>query len=344
MLNVLARYYLLILASFLLLKKIIKFPIRNILERIVQIKKYRLFFLVIFICSFADFLFSKNLKVITWNIWGRLNLEKRYFFENKSARSRTIEIVKDSGADIIAMIETYGSAKEISEKLEFYYYTPSKNANLSIFSRYRIKKFGTLQNLSSFSFIQATIFLADKKEVSSSVQVYCIWLTSGGRNIVAIKNKKISDTEFVKEDNNRYQMMKKFLKHKSVKKSIRLSDKIPVIITGDFNCVSSVDFNEDTKKIGLNFGRALEQTPTHDLTTRLGFIDTYRFTNPQITKETLGYTWTTVGKGYDYNPKKDFVPVENMSDERTKYRGKYARINFYLFIGKKIKTNKIKSN
>ncbi len=77
-------------------------------------------------------------KIMTWNIWGRLNEEPRYTLNGKTARSRMIEILTESGADIITMTETYGSAAAIAKALNYLYYTPAPSANLTIFSRYPI--------------------------------------------------------------------------------------------------------------------------------------------------------------------------------------------------------------
>ena len=63
----------------------------------------------------------RELKVLAWNIWGRLNQAKKYDFQGKSARVRMIEILEDSEADIICMVETYGSAADIAKALGYYY-------------------------------------------------------------------------------------------------------------------------------------------------------------------------------------------------------------------------------
>ena len=63
-------------------------------------------------------------------------MEPRYAINGKTARQRVIEIIQESGADVITMTETYGSAKAIASALGYYYYTPEPDANLTIFSRY----------------------------------------------------------------------------------------------------------------------------------------------------------------------------------------------------------------
>ena len=66
-----------------------------------------------------------------------------------------------------------------------------------------------------------------------------------------------------------------------------------------------------------------------------GFIDSYRFVHPKITSETLGYTWTTVGRGFTYEEEEGFVPVEK--NPEPEYRDPYARIDFIYCRGKRIK-------
>ena len=134
-----------------------------------------------------------EVKLMTWNIWGRLNLDPRYTINGKTGRDRVIEIIKESEADIITMTETYGSAADIAAALNYNYYTPSPDANLTIFSRFPLENFGNITNLSPFSFIAGTAKLPN----GTKIRIYNIWLTSGGRHIVEIKNDSISDKEFL---------------------------------------------------------------------------------------------------------------------------------------------------
>ncbi len=277
-----------------------------------------------------------TLKVMTWNIWGKLNLEQRYTMEGKTARQRVIEIIQDSEADIVTMTETYGSAKAISEALNYHYYTPSPDANLTIFSRYPLENFGNIDGLSPFSFIVATAILPGNQKV----RVYNIWLTSGGRHIVAVKDKNLSDVEFNEEDENRYKHIQQLLQQEDFKKDLANKDQTPLIVAGDFNCVSHLDFTKKTKTRGLNFNR-LVANKTSMAMANAGFTDTYRSTNSQISKETLGYTWTTVGLEYTYESDLGFVPIKTETHPEPERRNPFARIDFIYSAGNKI--NPIKS-
>ncbi|MDO5979015.1 endonuclease/exonuclease/phosphatase family protein [Flavivirga spongiicola] len=269
-------------------------------------------------------------KLMTWNIWGKLNLDPKYTINGKTGRDRVIEIIKESEADIITMTETYGSASDIAAALNYNYYTPSPDANLTIFSRFPLENFGRITNLSPFSFISGTVKLPNGKKI----RIYNIWLTSGGRHIVEIKNKSISDKEFNNGDQNRYNHIQELLRHPDFKSDLANKDETPVIVAGDFNCVSHFDYTQETKGNGLNYSRILANKTSLAMK-ETGFIDSYRFIHPNITKETLGYTWTTVGQGYTYISGQGFIPVN--VNPHPKYQDPYARIDFIYSAGKKIK-------
>ncbi len=266
---------------------------------------------------------------MTWNIWGRLNLDPRYTIDGKTGKERAIEIIKESKADVITMTETYGSAEDIAQALNFNYYTPSPDANLTIFSRYPLVSAGNIEGLSPFSFITATIQLPD----SSKVKVYNIWLTSGGRHIVEIKNDTLSDSEFDKGDEIRYNHLLELLNHESFKKDMANRTEIPVIVAGDFNCISHLDYTPETKRSGLNYSRILNNKISMAML-NTGFIDSYRSVNSTISAETLGYTWTTVGQGYMYKSGQGFVPVDEQPEPE--YRDPFARIDFIYATGERI--------
>lgn len=270
-----------------------------------------------------------HLKVMTWNIWGRLNQEPRYTVQGKTARERTIEIIRESQADVVAMIETYGSAADIAEALNFHYHTPSADANLCLFSRYPLSDIELLEGLNPFSFIGATVTMPG----GQSIRIYDIWLTSGGRHIVEIKNKDVPDEEFARGDDLRNEHLKELLTHKDFRKHLANSEAVPVVVAGDFNCVSHLDHSEATRQAGLNQARAL---PIKASTAMLeaGFTDAWRAANPGITSKNLGHTWTTVGMGYMYEEGKGFVPVKD--NPQPQYRDPYARIDYIYFRGSRL--------
>ena len=272
-----------------------------------------------------------ELSVMSWNIWGRLNQEPRYTINNKTARQRVVDIIRESGVDVVGMIETYGSALDIARELGYHYHTPAWDANLCIFSRYPLSDVEPLKGLNPFSFTAATITMPGGRQV----RLYNIWLTSGGRHLVEIKNKEVSDEAFTLGDENRFKHLQQLLSHEDFKKWLRTADQVPVIVAGDFNCVSHLDHTKETQAAHLNHSRALAVKASKAMA-ELGFTDTYRAANPKLTAESLGHTWTTVGKDYMYESGKGFVPVKGDNHPRPEYRDPYARIDYIYSIGKEM--------
>jgi exonuclease III len=272
---------------------------------------------------------ADSVTVMTWNIWGRLNQAPRYTINGKTARQRTIDIMKESKADIICTIETYGSAADIAKALGYYYFTSADKANLTIFSRYPLSDAGIIKGLSPFSYIGATAELPDGRKI----RVYAIWLASKGCITSKLRNKETADRDFVASDVERNKMLKRFLRNPDIIKHMKNRD-VPIIVAGDFNSMSHLDYTEETKKSGLNFGRILPLMVSKTMN-ESGFTDTYRRLHPKITNETLGYTWTTVGLGYHWTREKGFFPVDkNPAPER---RGLYCRIDFIYSWGATLK-------
>ena len=58
-------------------------------------------------------------------------------------------------------------------------------------------------------------------------------------------------------------MIHKFLNHQEVKADMESFETTPIIVAGDFNCVSRLDYSDSAES--LNYGRILEATPTHDI-------------------------------------------------------------------------------
>ncbi len=262
-----------------------------------------------------------EVKVMTWNIWGRLNEDPRYTVNDTTARQRTIDIVRESKADVVAMIETYGSAADIAASLNFHHHTPAEDANLCIFSRYPLSDVELLSGLNPFSFLAATVTLPRGQHV----RVYDIWLTSGGRHIVEIKDTSVSDETFTSGDDNRFAHLRKLLDHPRFQRDVKASREVPLIVAGDFNCVSHLDHTEATRSVGLNHSRVLPIKVSNAMVAA-GFADTYRTANPRITEKTLGHTWTTVGKDYVYQSGKGFVSTDK--HPRPEYQDPYARIDY----------------
>lgn len=277
----------------------------------------------------------ETVTVMAWNIWGRYNLHEDYTINGVTARDRVVEIIKRSKADIICMIETYGSAAAIAEALGYHHYTPSVSANLCIFSRYPLSGVGTPSGLSSFSFLHATATLASGKKV----RIHNIWLTSTNNGVGAWArfDSKHTDQQFITSDSNRIRMLNGFFNSKVAIKDLAQSNEIPVIMAGDFNWLSHLDFNAETKAMGLSQNRIIP-APTSLKMAEKGFIDTYRVCNPlnaETVPKAYGYTNTTTGQEWKYRSPRFFrIGSDETPDP---WRVNHSRIDYVYSKGARIK-------
>jgi len=188
-----------------------------------------------------------RLKVQVWNIWhgGRRN-------GLHVGVARTARILKDENADLIGLIETYGSGAILADSLGYYFYLLS--SNLSIMSRYPIIE--TIKIYESFF--------------------------SGGALLDLSNNQKLAffDTWLWYADNER--------RHREIisilsemKPFIDRADDTPVIMVGDFNTHSHLDVPE----------AEASKLPVTMEVLNAGFGDSYRIVHPDPIVSP-GFTWT----------------------------------------------------
>ncbi len=217
---------------------------------------------------------AQSLNVMTWNIWhgGREDGED-------VGPARVIEVIRDSGADLVAMQETYGSGERIAEGLGFHF--SPRGTNVSILSRYAI-----LEDISVHDEFQCAGALIELPD-STRVAFYSIWLPYSDE-IWEVGSRDTSRPETMlaacraSEENL-----------KAIREGIqeRLADEkyegVPILVSGDFNSMSHLDYGE----VGWDQFNAVVDWPTSRILTRHGFVDSYRACNPSIDR-LRDSTWT----------------------------------------------------
>jgi endonuclease/exonuclease/phosphatase family metal-dependent hydrolase len=215
-----------------------------------------------------------ELRVMTWNIWhgGRED-------DEKLGPRRVVDVIRDSGADLVAMQETYGSGEEIATALGFHFHP--RGTNVSILSRYPIIE--DISVFAEFKCAGALVELPDKRQVA----FYSIWLpynaeiwevgTRDTSNAPAMLDacrasaddlKKIWEQIRQRLDDPRY-------------------EKVPLIIAGDFNSMSHLDYSE----VARDQYDVVIDWPTSHVLTDAGFRDSYRELNPNVDRQ-KDRTWT----------------------------------------------------
>jgi len=220
---------------------------------------------------------EKELKVLAWNIWHGGH-EKAY---PKIGCKNVIGILKQSKADVILMIETYGAAPMIADSLGYNYELLSNN--LCIFSRYPIKKAFTFpEKISTFNFGGVEIDMD-----GTAVRLFDTWLHYLPDIRVAPLDKTEQEILSWDDAGTRDEETRTILS--CLQPYINETDSIPIIIGGDFNSHSHLDWTEATRNLYRHEGAVVNWTVSKEME-NAGFKDSFRQIYPDPVKN-LGVTW-----------------------------------------------------
>ena len=220
---------------------------------------------------------SQEVTVMVWNI---LHGGKNETLP-ADGRPAIINVIKDSGADVVLMIETYGSAPLVAEALGYDFALLS--SNLCVYSRFPITKNLLFpEHIDSFNFGGVEILIDDKPVV-----FFNTWLHYLPDTRLAPLEK--SEEEIIAWENagSRDEEIKAILT--AIRPFIDKSDTVPVIMGGDFNSHSHLDWTEQTRNM-FNHGNAVVEWGISRAMTDAGFVDTYRKIYPDPAKN-IGSTW-----------------------------------------------------
>ncbi|QZT38937.1 endonuclease/exonuclease/phosphatase family protein [Halosquirtibacter xylanolyticus] len=235
-----------------------------------------------------------SFKVMTWNIWhGGVHGTKLNKF--KKDRSNTINIQKvleQNEADVLFMQETYCCGMEIAKKAG-YVYSSRGNSNLSIHSKFPIvEEVKYLKGRNS----QGVVVKIQGKRVLC-VNIWLNWLP----DYLTYVDTLSVDSIIAGEHSTRAKEMSDILARID---SVNMRLKLPVVMGGDFNSSSHLDWNEKNKQ--WHFNKILKW-PTSIMTMEKGFKDSYRtiYPTPNVKEE---ITWGFHGEaGYVMSDRIDFI-------------------------------------
>ena len=218
---------------------------------------------------------SPELKVMAWNIWhgGREDGEAE-------GPKRVVDVIRDSEADIVAMQETYGSGELISEALGFHFHP--RGTNVSIHSRYPIVE--DVSVFEEFKCVGAIIELPNQTDIA----FYSIWLPYDGEIWEAGTRDGKSREELLAACASSYRDLSSMLDQ--IEKRLTESEyhDVPIIIAGDFNSMSHLDYTEEAKN---QYGGHVIDWPTSRVITDHGFLDAYREIHTEVDRR-RDRTWT----------------------------------------------------
>lgn len=206
------------------------------------------------------------LKVLQWNIWhGGVHL-------GIDGRNRIKDMLRATQADIITIQEGYGAQQMLADSLAYFLQTPSPSDNLALMSRYPLVK---IPSSSTFKSNPAKVTLPNGREILVS----SCWLAYAYRPeyTVGYTNEGMNPRLWEEEDKILGLKDADNILNKDIKPYLT-DESIPVIIGGDFNSGSHLDWT--LAAAGLHNGYGPVDLPISKFMMSHGFRDSFRVINP----------------------------------------------------------------
>ncbi len=274
---------------------------------------------------------SEPLRVMSWNIWGKegwknntqpiepkggeFNYKYGYRYKGKMTgqRDRVAEIIRSSKVDVVALQETYGQIDFLKKhtKLKHSFGGEGRGDNISILSRYLLTKKMSLG--SDFNYRGAEIELGKTRGFA----MFSSWFTSTDSGW--FQDKNYSNTQGEAIDRKRRYPTAKRLRDFIVKQGYEKNAvEQPVIIAGDHNNISHLDYVAATEGLNQNYGRGVVNTPVSRLFTDAGYVDSFRTLRADVIKDP-GHTYSRI-----YLNGASFVKAGEYPVDRSHFRIDYV--------------------
>ena len=201
---------------------------------------------LIFFTIFSQGIFAQKteFKVMAWNILRSGN-------QIENGVDNVADMIKEINPDIVLMVETYGSGPYIAKKNGYNFHLVAKegtalddkSVNLSIYSKF---PFGERIDTDYPFFLGGIeIFINNKK-----VRFFSNWFHyQPWNNKPEDMGKTVQELLEWERTEHRYNMIQKVLPY--FEKYAKESDSIPIIVGGDMNSPSHLDWSEKTKKFTM---------------------------------------------------------------------------------------------
>lgn len=237
---------------------------------------------LVFFTIFSQGIFAQKteFKVMAWNILRSGN-------QIENGVDNVADMIKEINPDIVLMVETYGSGPYIAKKNGYNFHLVAKegtalddkSVNLSIYSKF---PFGERIDTDYPFFLGGIeIFINNKK-----VRFFSNWFHyQPWNNKPEDMGKTVQELLEWERTEHRYNMIQKVLPY--FEKYAKESDSIPIIVGGDMNSPSHLDWSEKTKNIHNGLVVPWYSTKVFE---DLGFTDSFREKNPNPIKYP-GITW-----------------------------------------------------
>ncbi len=245
-----------------------------------------------------------GVKIMDFNIWHG----GREFGEEVGVQ-RVVDVIREADPDIVGLIETYGSGEEIADALGYCLYLNCgetvEGTNLSIISRYPFEAIHDIYD--SFKCSAATIRLSK----SQKINFINLWLNWTPLTDQQVRVEKQPIDQIVKDEwTTRATELQDILKSAEFMQNDK---ETPMIICGDFNSGSHLDWTEAAKDMYYGY---VFPWPTSIMMQEKGFKDSYRELYPDPVKNPC-LTWSPFSKT-DLQYRIDFIYYKGTSIQAVK--------------------------
>ncbi|MGF6928551.1 endonuclease/exonuclease/phosphatase family metal-dependent hydrolase [Chitinophaga sp. W2I13] len=206
-------------------------------------------------------------KLLQWNIWhGGVHL-------GNNGPGRVKELLLRTNADIISMQEAYGTQQFLNDTLGFHLQTPAPGANLALFSRYPLEQHASGDNFKSNT---ATVLLPGRRKVL----VGNWWLRYASKHEYTdfYPIPGLDTNDWIREDSELAVTDARKNLEQNINPVASADTSLPVILAGDFNSGSHLDWTARAAFLHYGYGPVL--LPASRFMLERGYRDSYRELQP----------------------------------------------------------------
>jgi len=197
--------------------------------------------------------------------------------------SKTIEAIRLVDADIVGLQEAEGNTEKLAQALDYPYF----DSKLHVLSRFPLIR----------SFDNGWYYTYVETSPGNVFALFNIHLPSDPYGPELVRDGMPIDSVYANENRIRFHELDIYKKHFEELQAKGFS----ILITGDFNAPSHIDWSDDLVGMRPHLKYAVEWPVSKSLE-ELGFLDTYRavFPDPRIKQ---GLTWTPGFPSPQVNPR-----------------------------------------
>ncbi|MGW5682543.1 endonuclease/exonuclease/phosphatase family protein [Nonomuraea sp. NPDC003754] len=234
-----------------------------------------------------------ELKALSWNLWHGGS-------QVRGGREKQLKFLLDHDIDVVGVQESSGtSAKDLGEALGWDHY--QAGPDVGFVSRYPITSRGPLPQQSGLPAANVKIKVDDRRGTEMALWNVHLGYTPYGPYDACFGKYPVERLMAREAESGRTRQIEGVIK--AMEGDLAASERTPVLLMGDFNAPSHLDWTPEANKCGYD----AVAWPTSVVPERAGLKDSFRVANPDPVAEP-GITWspiyTTFTGGYGHDSHK----------------------------------------